>query len=152
MGEYGEKDMLLDSTVGTLVSKWMVVLTALFSTGLQPVSSPEALLPVYYEDQVIVLMYHHIDPSESNSVIISPEQFESHMQMLRDKGYQVISMDQFMAFNSHEEEVPANAVLITFDDGYESFYTYAAPTLEKSTRLNSSHVKISYAVFCSNEK
>src|SRR5205814_9793645 len=60
--------------------------------------------------------------------------------------------------------LPAKPIVVSFDDGYLSDYTVAMPTLRrhgwpgerdqdrKSTRLNSSHLGISYAVFCLKKK
>ncbi|OAS14753.1 polysaccharide deacetylase family protein [Paenibacillus oryzisoli] len=83
---------------------------------------------VYYTDKVIVLTYHHIDEKE-NGITISPKRFKSHMQRLKKEGYNVISMEHFLHFIKSGAQVPQNAVLITFDDGYESFYTQAYPEL-----------------------
>ncbi|MEI7025464.1 polysaccharide deacetylase family protein [Paenibacillus sp. y28] len=82
----------------------------------------------HYRNKAIVLVYHHIDPKE-NGITISRERFHNQLQMLRDNGYNIITMEQFVAFMSSKGEVPQNAVLITFDDGYESFYTQAYPEL-----------------------
>lgn len=83
---------------------------------------------VHYTDKVIVLTYHHIDEKE-NGITISPKRFKSHMQRLKKEDYNVISMEHFIHFMKNEAQVPQNAVLITFDDGYESFYTHAYPEL-----------------------
>lgn len=83
---------------------------------------------VHYTDKVIVLAYHHIDEKE-NGITISPKRFKSHLQRLKKEDYNVISMEHFLHFMKSEAQVPQNAVLITFDDGYESFYTHAYPEL-----------------------
>lgn len=84
----------------------------------------------YYRDKVAVLMYHHLDQAEGGAVI-TPERFQEHLDTLLDKGYNVITLDDFRSFLKGEEGVPVNAVLITFDDGYESFYKYAYPLLKE---------------------
>ncbi|KRE72971.1 polysaccharide deacetylase family protein [Paenibacillus sp. Soil750] len=83
---------------------------------------------VHYTDKVIVLAYHHIDEKE-NGITISPKRFKSHLQRLKKEDYNVISMEHFLHFMKSEATVPQNAVVITFDDGYESFYTHAYPEL-----------------------
>lgn len=85
---------------------------------------------IYYEDKIAVLMYHHIDEEESGATI-TPERFKEHLNTLKTKGYNVISIDVLRDFLNGETEVPANAVLLTFDDGYESFYNYAYPILKE---------------------
>lgn len=85
---------------------------------------------VFYRDQVLFLMYHHIDRQEKG-ITISPKRFESHMRELDKSPYNVISMETYLKFVNGEAAIPPNAVVITFDDGYESFYEYAFPILQK---------------------
>lgn len=85
---------------------------------------------VIYRDKVVVLVFHHIDTNESPGVTISPEHFVSDLDMLQNKGYNVISLEQLRQFLKGGS-VPDNSVLITFDDGYESAYKYALPELVK---------------------
>jgi len=82
------------------------------------------------DSQLIVLMYHHIDPKTSDATI-TPEQFKSHLQALHDNGYNVVSMDKVLSFSRIKKNLPKKSVLITFDDGYESFYKYAYPLLKE---------------------
>nr|WP_156283526.1 polysaccharide deacetylase family protein [Paenibacillus sp. NEAU-GSW1] len=84
----------------------------------------------YYKNKVIVLMYHHIDSKESGATI-SPGRFGTHMKLLKERGYNVISVEQFADFMLNKGTVPENAVVITFDDGYESFNQYAVPIMKK---------------------
>jgi poly-beta-1,6-N-acetyl-D-glucosamine N-deacetylase len=85
---------------------------------------------INYYDKVAILTYHHIAPEESNYTI-SPERFRSHLQALKVNHYNVISVEDFIGFLQNKKRVPPNAVVITFDDGYESFYQYAYPELKK---------------------
>lgn len=86
--------------------------------------------PAHYKNKVIVLMYHHIDEKESGATI-SPSRFGTHMKLLKENGYNVISVEQFADFMKKKGTVPDNAVVITFDDGYESFDQYAVPIMKK---------------------
>lgn len=86
---------------------------------------------IYYSNKVGVIMYHAIMEEATQSNIISVEQFKAHMQWLKDEGFVPISIEQYDRFIHGEGEVPDNAVLITFDDGYENFYTYAYPILQQ---------------------
>lgn len=98
-------------------------------TALSVAQTDYSKQKVHYTDKVIVLTYHHIDEKE-NGITISPKRFKSHLQKLKSNDYNVISMEQFLHFMKKEAKVPQNAVVITFDDGYESFYTYAYPELK----------------------
>lgn len=87
--------------------------------------------PVYYRDQVIVLMYHALADEPENDGILAAADFRRQMQLLKDKGFNVIGMDRYADFVLHGAPVPDNAVLLTFDDGYENFYTHAYPVLRE---------------------
>lgn len=81
---------------------------------------------IHYENKVIVLTYHHVGRSGPYSIPLI--QFRSHLQALRNHGYQVIDIGTFLHF-IHHGSVPANAVLLTFDDGWDDFYYHAFPEL-----------------------
>ncbi|MCC3375158.1 polysaccharide deacetylase family protein [Cohnella sp. REN36] len=85
----------------------------------------------HYTDRVAVLMYHHLMVKSNRNDIISADQFDGQMKLLKDNGYHVIGLDAYRDFMLNGKPVPDNAVLITFDDGYESFYDIAFPILKK---------------------
>ncbi|NEW06063.1 polysaccharide deacetylase family protein [Paenibacillus sp. SYP-B3998] len=86
---------------------------------------------VFYSKEVSVLVYHHIDDHQQGGVTITTKVFEDQLAALDRRGYNFITLDQFRQFLLNKRDVPDNAVLITFDDGYRSFYTNAYPILKK---------------------
>ncbi|MCX7695443.1 MAG: polysaccharide deacetylase family protein, partial [Caloramator sp.] len=60
-----------------------------------------------------------------------PERFEADLKMLKEKGFNIISLRYLLLAIDGQAKLPPNAVVITFDDGLESFYTYAYPLLKK---------------------
>ncbi len=90
-----------------------------------------ATAPVYYRDGVIVLMYHNINPRATGRGTITPQRFKSELDLLRRKGFHFIGAPQLAAFLDRHGSVPPNAVLVSFDDGYEGTYRYALPVLEE---------------------
>lgn len=94
---------------------------------------PAPALPkgVHYRDKVAVLMYHHLSTKPLLPSILSVNRFEGQMELLKQEGYHVITMNQYRKFMLDGGQVPDNAVLLTFDDGYESFYKLAYPVLRK---------------------
>lgn len=88
---------------------------------------------VYYSGRAVVLTYHHISTKPISGITIKPERFESDLRMLKESGFNVISFRDMINAINGEAKLPTNAVVITFDDGYESFYTYAYPLLRKYT-------------------
>ncbi len=86
---------------------------------------------VYYSNMVIVLTYHAVDKKILGPISLTPDLFERHMEYLRYMGFHPITPELLRKFMEGKEDVPDNAVLITFDDGYENFYKNAYPILKK---------------------
>ncbi|WP_044879507.1 polysaccharide deacetylase family protein [Paenibacillus sp. IHBB 10380] len=86
---------------------------------------------IYYKNNVAVLMYHDVSPNPTDEKSIDVNVFEHQIQLMRDNGFKWITMDQYVNFVVHHEPVPDNAVLMTFDDGYETFYQHVYPILNK---------------------
>lgn len=87
--------------------------------------------PVYYRNRVVVLMYHALADESWGQSVLAEEDFRKQMSLLKEKPFNIIDMQQYIEFILHGEPVPDNAVLLTFDDGYEDFYTHAFPILQE---------------------
>jgi poly-beta-1,6-N-acetyl-D-glucosamine N-deacetylase len=107
-----------------------LIMVALAITLALPWSSNESG-GVYYNNQVMVLMYHHIDNVAKSSATITTALFDDQLNYLVNKGYHFISISQFKQFMTEGASVPDNAILLTFDDGYESYALHALPTMKK---------------------
>lgn len=83
--------------------------------------------------RVPIIMYHNISnkPKLVGKFCVSEAQFESDLRYLQDNGYHTVTMTQLINYVKYETPLPENPIIITFDDGYESFYAYACPLLEK---------------------
>ncbi len=86
---------------------------------------------VYYKDRVAVLMYHDLTEGKTTKKALSADVFKKQMELLKTNGFRVIGMKEYSDFILNGGKVPDNAVLITFDDGYESFYKLAYPVLKE---------------------
>lgn len=74
-------------------------------------------------------MYHEVTPGQKNKQSLNVAKFEQQLKLMQANGFQWITMNQYVEFVRHAKPVPPNAVLMTFDDGYESFYDYVYPLL-----------------------
>ena len=79
-----------------------------------------------------VLAYHQVDVGfELGVSSISPRTFESQMRLIVKQGYTAITPNRLIQAITSNSALPRRSILITFDDGYEGFYAYAYPILEK---------------------
>jgi poly-beta-1,6-N-acetyl-D-glucosamine N-deacetylase len=111
----------------TIVRNTMIFMAMMM---LFPIVLGAAVDRSLYENQVSVIMYHHVHETDQSSSTITPQLFEEQLAYLSDKGYHFISLTEFERF-LQGESVPNNSVLVTFDDGYQSFYTNAYPILRQ---------------------
>ncbi|OXM87851.1 polysaccharide deacetylase family protein [Paenibacillus rigui] len=83
-----------------------------------------------YKDQVAVIMYHHLSDTAKSSVTITPKLFKEQLELLKARNYHFLTLQQFEHYMSGGA-VPDNAVLVTFDDSYKSYYDIGYPILEQ---------------------
>ena len=79
---------------------------------------------------VPILCYHRLG-SGASKMIVSPAAFEAQMAWLVRHGYHVVRLSDLTGFLAGQRPLPARSVVLTFDDGYESFYRHAFPVLKK---------------------
>ena len=84
----------------------------------------------------IVINYHDITAEGQftppfDRVAVSEAKFESHLRWLHDNGYHPVSVQALVDADAGRRPLPPKAVVLTFDDGFESFYTRAFPLLKK---------------------
>ncbi|MGD9843151.1 MAG: poly-beta-1,6-N-acetyl-D-glucosamine N-deacetylase PgaB, partial [Steroidobacteraceae bacterium] len=85
------------------------------------------------EEKVTVLSYHEIaDPADAliKEYAVTPTNFVRQIDWLRNNGYHFVSVDDLLEDKAGSSHLPDKAVLITFDDGYQSMHRYAWPLLK----------------------
>ncbi|WP_040071994.1 poly-beta-1,6-N-acetyl-D-glucosamine N-deacetylase PgaB [Pseudomonas batumici] len=83
------------------------------------------------KNQVLALTYHDIADSDPDQAVVGvrTERLIQQLAWLRENNYRPVSVDQILAARKGGPELPPKAVLLTFDDGYSSFYTRVMPVL-----------------------
>jgi biofilm PGA synthesis lipoprotein PgaB len=82
---------------------------------------------------LLVLAYHEIAPPTealARDHAVTPTMFVRHIDWLRNTGFTFVSVEEVIAAREGRGRLPARAVLLTFDDGYVSFYQHAWPMLK----------------------
>lgn len=77
-----------------------------------------------------ILTYHSINYKEG-SHFVSPENFAKQMKYVKEKGYEVITLDELVRSIKSKKRLKRNKVVITFDDGYKDNFEYAYSILKK---------------------
>lgn len=82
-------------------------------------------------DDVIILCYHDVGDPKKNPYSVTKEQLIRHFTMLKENGYHPISFPQYADALEGKATLPEKPVLLTFDDGYISFYNEIYPLLKQ---------------------
>lgn len=82
-----------------------------------------------------VLSYHDVrdvvdGDLDADTTAISSKNLARHFAWLQAHGYHPISMDDLLNAKSGKKALPAKPILLTFDDGYQSFYSRVYPLLK----------------------
>jgi poly-beta-1,6-N-acetyl-D-glucosamine N-deacetylase len=97
---------------------------------LNPTPFPD-INPLARQAKVPVMMYHDILPEKQVFFDVTPEEFEQHLKLIKEKGLTPISMDQLVIHLRTGAPLPPKPILLTFDDGYLGHYTHVYPLLKK---------------------
>jgi len=82
--------------------------------------------------KVLVLMYHRISPEDPvNEYERSVASFESDLRYLTENNINILSFNDLEGIASSGKMPSGNSVILTFDDGDQSWYNYAMPLLVK---------------------
>ena len=75
---------------------------------------------------ILVLLYHRIFHLQRDirGMAVTPEHFEAHVKYLKER-YPILR------FEDDWSKVNQKSIVLTFDDGYDDFFEYAVPILEK---------------------
>lgn len=95
-------------------------------------------LPAYAQEApegFITLCYHDVQPAEANqdsldAMPVTVKELSDHFEWLKNNGYTSIGIDDILAARSGEKALPKKSVLLSFDDGYTSFYELVFPMLK----------------------
>ena len=102
----------------------MIQSEALVDTGIPVDKSLPHRIPT--------LVYHKIDPRFEYSITrITPSRFTRHLDRLVELGYTTVRLSDVVEAVRQGRPLPDRTVALTFDDGFESVYTYALPLLQE---------------------
>lgn len=83
------------------------------------------------KDGVPILTYHQVNDIDQNADTLTVEQFDAQMKYLAEGGYNVITPNELLDAWEGKSTLPANPVIITFDDAHIDIYKNVFPILQK---------------------
>ncbi|WP_460115814.1 poly-beta-1,6-N-acetyl-D-glucosamine N-deacetylase PgaB [Pseudomonas sp. H2_D02] len=94
----------------------------------RPVAANDAPWP---KNHVLGIAYHDVEDLDPDQALVAvrTERLIEQLAWLRENNYQPVTVDQIIAARNGGPELPPRAVLLSFDDGYSSFYTRVMPIL-----------------------
>ncbi|NMR85779.1 polysaccharide deacetylase family protein, partial [Vibrio parahaemolyticus] len=105
-----------------IIKSFMILFLFLFISSTR-IEATEGIKPI----KVPVLMYHHISDEVNNSMVVSKDKFYEDMITLKEAGYEGIFLTDLYEYLQGNTTLPDKPIIITFDDGYSSFYEIAYP-------------------------
>lgn len=80
----------------------------------------------------LALSYHDVADAEPDQAFVGirTSRLVTQLSWLQMNGYVAITVDQLLAARGGGAPLPEKSVLLTFDDGYASFYTHVLPVLK----------------------
>jgi len=80
----------------------------------------------------VTLAYHDVEDEDPDQTFVSvrTSQLIEQLAWLRENNYKAVSVDDILAARAGRKSLPERAVFLTFDDGYNSFYTRVLPILK----------------------
>ncbi|AZE64386.1 biofilm PGA synthesis lipoprotein PgaB [Pseudomonas synxantha] len=124
----------------TLLSRCLLVLGVMLAAACaqqpapfvppaeRPILASEAPWP---KNHFLGIAYHDVSDNDPDQAVVAvrTERLIEQLAWLRENGYQAVSVDQVLAARRGGPTLPPKAVMLSFDDGYSSFYTRVMPIL-----------------------
>ncbi len=86
--------------------------------------------PAQAGQEFLVLCYHDIVSRPTEADDNTPSDFTRQLEFFQTHGYVFVKPQDILEASRGKARLPQKAVLLTFDDAYESFYTIVLPTLK----------------------
>ncbi len=84
------------------------------------------------ENHFMAIAYHDVvlTADQVDYDAVTRGDLVGHFQWIKENGYHPIHPDDLLKAQAGEKTLPDKSILLTFDDGYESFYTFVYPLLK----------------------
>ena len=97
----------------------------------EPVIPANPVFELNKSANVAILGYHDVRDRGGSPMLIAGSKFRQQMQVIKDSQIPVVPLADVMAWKRGEKNIPQEAIVITFDDGWEGVHRYAYPVLKE---------------------
>lgn len=117
----------------TKLKRRIIIITISFFISLFFLSSTYLRINANSEVYLPIIMYHNITTINgmAGKYNVLKDRFENDLKYLKENGYTTITTQDLYDYVNGDNNLPKKPIMLTFDDGYESFYVYALPLLEQ---------------------
>ncbi|MFA5047635.1 MAG: polysaccharide deacetylase family protein [Patescibacteria group bacterium] len=102
-----------------------------FHHGTKKITPPTSFGKI----RVPILMYHYIEPVPTSTPLphlyLNPQIFEDQLKTIKNASYNTVFVRDIGENIVNGKSLPDKPIALTFDDGYEDFYTNIFPLLKK---------------------
>ncbi len=88
-----------------------------------------------FSENIPILMYHYVETPPATTTLkglyLNPSIFDDQLRELKKNNYQTLFVSEAAASLRTEKKLDVKTVVLTFDDGYEDFYSVVWPLLKK---------------------
>ncbi|EMX8897537.1 poly-beta-1,6-N-acetyl-D-glucosamine N-deacetylase PgaB [Enterobacter bugandensis] len=123
-------------SVSLILIGWLCLSASVWAQAITFVApserpQPEASKP-WPQNQFLVLAYHDVedDAADQRYLSVRTSALNEQISWLLHNGYHAISVQDILDAHDGKKSLPPKAVLLSFDDGYSSFYTRVWPLLK----------------------
>jgi len=78
-----------------------------------------------------ILMYHKVSVGNRDRLTVTADQLEQQFQWLQSQGYQAMFIKDMAALLTTPVDLPAKAIVLTFDDAYQNNHELLFPLIKK---------------------
>jgi peptidoglycan/xylan/chitin deacetylase (PgdA/CDA1 family) len=87
------------------------------------------------ENEFGILAYHRVAPVQPEcpppTINVTPDRFREQITGIIRQGFKFLPLQEVLKKSAARESLPPRTAVLTFDDGFESIYEYAWPTLRE---------------------
>lgn len=109
----------------------LIIVSFFFAMTNEVKSTPASLNT--QSTEIPIIMYHHMTAEKSRvgKYTVHVNEFESDLKYLKENGFETVTVSDLIAYTEGNGTLPIKPIMITFDDGFESFYSLAFPLLKE---------------------